>query len=621
MPGGAPSSSGLGQGLGGTRTGGGVGGLVVPGVEPGAGVGGLRGGGATGEVGRFPDAMAVDGAQGTQRFPQPPSLLAADERAIDLNTALRLANVQNPQLLIARQRVVLADAMRQYAAAQLLPTLNVGTNFDTHTGVLQQSNGNILSLNRSALYVGAGANAIAAGTVNIPGIFLSGNVATTIFNILTARQFLRAAEFASVAERNQAFLATTTAYCELLRGEGRRAVSLLVANDARVVARLTRSYAAAGQGTNADADRAATELGQRTVAYQEAEGDVLVASARLCEVLNIDPSTRLHPTDAYVVPAPIIPDPMPVAELIALGLLRRPELAERRAQIEQALLYLESQRVLPFSPTILIGFSGGAFGGGSNLVNPVFGGFGGRTDFDTFAFWSLQNLGVGNLALINIARAKARGAEYHWIAMMDRVRAEVAESYARTHVRYAQIATAERAVRSSLKGFSEDLKRIEGFAGERNVNSARPIELLDSMRLLAVSRYEYLNAIVDYNIAQFQLFVALGQPPADALAHVVPTEGVGNVDAATPEIRANPPTMAPPGPGNPGAGASLSPRGNDPRVVNVSMTGAPARAAAATTPPAMSAPAGADNVTPLPLPVPLTRPTTTASAASSRAGR
>src|SRR5437764_868782 len=80
-------------------------------------------------------------------------------RPIDLNTALRLAGVQNPELNIARQRVVESVALRQIAAAQILPTLNGGMNYDNHTGVLQQSNGNILSLNRSAVYVGAGTNA------------------------------------------------------------------------------------------------------------------------------------------------------------------------------------------------------------------------------------------------------------------------------------------------------------------------------------------------------------------------------------------------------------------------------------------------------------------------------
>jgi hypothetical protein len=51
-----------------------------------------------------------------------------------------------------------------------------------------------------------------------------------------------------------------------------------------------------------------------------------------------------------------------------------------------------------------------------------------------------------------------------------------------------------------------------------------PIEVIDSLRLLTRSRYQYLDAIIDYNQAQFELYVALGQPPADFLARPVTVE-------------------------------------------------------------------------------------------------
>src|SRR5262249_37552623 len=54
--------------------------------------------------------------------PSPSTILAPEVVPIDLNTALRLAGVQNPQLMIARQRVVEAAALRQLAAAQFLPS-------------------------------------------------------------------------------------------------------------------------------------------------------------------------------------------------------------------------------------------------------------------------------------------------------------------------------------------------------------------------------------------------------------------------------------------------------------------------------------------------------------------
>ncbi|HKB36906.1 MAG TPA: TolC family protein, partial [Gemmataceae bacterium] len=62
----------------------------------------------------------------------------------------------------------------------------------------------------------------------------------------------------------------------------------------------------------------------------------------------------------------------------------------------------------------------------------------------------------------------------------------------------------------------EDLDRTRNREG-------LPIEVLDSLRLLDRSRNAYLDAILAYNRAQFELYVALGQPPANVLARPIPT--------------------------------------------------------------------------------------------------
>jgi outer membrane protein TolC len=455
----------------------------------------------------------------------PPTILALEVQPIDLTAALRLAGVDNPELNLARRRILEAAAERQLAAAFFLPSINPGFNYDTHTGVLQQSNGNILSVNRSAVYVGAGSNAVAAGTVGIPGVYYAGNIGQGAFSYLATRQFVVQRELETLAIRNQVLLQVTLAYSELLRAEGRRAVQTQARDEARLIARLTREYAEKGQGRIADANRAATQLAQREALIQAAEAEVLTASAQLCRLLNLDPSIRLHPIDAYVVPQPIVPDPIPVAELIATGLLNRPELAAQRAAIQSALYMLDGAKVLPFSPTVLLGFSAGGFGGGSNLVRPIFGGFSGREDLDAIAYWTIQNLGVGNVALIKIASARLQVAEFHQRELLNMVRAQVAEAYARAHARYAQIGTYEEGVRAGYLSYHEDLIRIRAMGGPEEHN-VLPIELLNSFDLLARARLDYLDAIVDYNRAQFEMWVALGQPPANFLAHPVPVDGV-----------------------------------------------------------------------------------------------
>jgi outer membrane protein TolC len=443
---------------------------------------------------------------------------AGEFRPIDLPTALRLAGVANPEILIARQRVVEAVALRQLAAAQFLPTINLGTNFDHHLGPLQQSNGTILKVDRDSLYVGMGAGAVSSGTVTVPGVVWSANVSDVWYGALVSRQVARQRSFESEAIRNAMLLQVATAYLELQRGAVRHAIAVEMRKDAAELARVTENFAKTGQGRQADAERAATELEQRNSDVIQALNDIQVASARLCQLLSLDPSVRLEPMEQQVIPNSLVPEPIPLPELLAIALMQRPELRQQQAAVRAAMLELQHAKVLPFSPQVLIGYSAGTFGGGSNLITPAqprFGDFADREDFDVVLFWSLRNLGVGNVALIRASQSQLRQSQLRELATLNQVRAEVASAQARVLARFAQIETNEKAIKSSATAFRQDLERT------RN-NLGLPIEVLDSLRLVGRSRYAYLDAIIDYNRAQFEMYVALGQPRADTLARPVP---------------------------------------------------------------------------------------------------
>jgi outer membrane protein TolC len=466
---------------------------------------------------RTPTSATTDANPPPENHPEPVYL----RTPIDLASALKLAGVENPEILMARQRVVYAMAEHQLAAAQILPSLNLGVNYDAHSGALQQSSGNILKVNRSALYIGAGANAVAGGTVNIPGLVYNLNISDAIFTALIARQDVERAQFASQTAENDVFRRVALTYTELLRAEGRRSIAQQTRGEAAEIARITAVFVKAGQAAPPDGDRAANELTRRQTDLVEADAEVLIASARLAELLAMNQSVRLYPVEDKVVPTPVVPDLIPLQQLLAVAILQRPELGEWRSLVKQALLALHGARLLPFSPNLIVGMSGGDFGGGGNgpapaSTQPLFGNFGMRNDFDFVAYWTLQNLGVGNHALVKIASSRVDIAELEKLKVFNRVRREVADAFVRTQTRLLQIATTESAIRTAEQAFQEDFRRTLGGEG-------RPIELLESLRLLGGMRNAYLNAIVEYNEAQFDLYVALGKPPADTLARPVPT--------------------------------------------------------------------------------------------------
>jgi outer membrane protein TolC len=450
-----------------------------------------------------------------------PTILKPAETPIDLGTALRLAGADNPELLFARQRVTEAVALRQLAAAQLLPNLNVGTNFDLHRGQLQQADGKLIDVHRDALYYGLGSNAVSAGTVNIPGLNYNLNLGDAWYTWYASKQRTVTARATSDAVRNDVLLRVCSAYLDLLRADARRAIATKNRDEGAELARITAGFAEAGQGRKADADRANVELQRRTAELTQAEADTLIATARLCQLLNLDPSTRLKPTDGWVVPSPLVPDPTPLPDLLAIAMMQRPELEAKRSEVLTALYELSLAKVLPFSPNVILGFSAGDFGGGGGRIGdprlePRFGNFGARTDFDLVVFWQFRNLGVGNLAMARAADSRVKQSQLRELETLNLVRTQVAEAHAVMKAGLPQIEAAEKALKSGSEAFTLDLERI------KKGGQALPLEAVDSMRLLSRSRYELLDAIIEYNRSHFRLWVALGQPPANALARPVP---------------------------------------------------------------------------------------------------
>ena len=325
----------------------------------------------------------------------------------------------------------------------------------------QQSAGNIIQVKRESLYVGLGANAVGGGTVNIPGLNYNLNVGEAWYGYLASRQKVVGSRrpLRPSATTCCSASASPTSNCCAARA-GRRSPRRTASKPAGL-ARLTAAYAQTGQGRKADADRAAVDLRRRDAELTQAEGDTLAASARLAQLLNLDPSTRLRPVDGWVVPAPIVPDPIPLAELLAIALMQRPELAARQSEVRTALYELSLAKVLPFSPNAIVGFSTGGFGGGSNLVStppgfisgngsrivaPAFSSLESRTDFDVVVYWTFRNLGIGNLAMIRAADSRAKQTRLRELETLNLVRAQVAEAHGWVAAGFLQIDAGEKAV-------------------------------------------------------------------------------------------------------------------------------------------------------------------------------
>jgi outer membrane protein TolC len=433
----------------------------------------------------------------------PPAFL---EYAIDLETALALAGVENPTIALAEEAVRASLAAQLAARALLLPTLEAGTSFNLHRGNLQSARGLLRDVDRQSLYVGAGALAVGAGTVAVPGVRVTAHLADAIFEPQAARQRVASRRFDARATQNAVLLDVTTRYFALVGAEALLQALRLSESELAEVVRLTANFARTGQAREGDAERARSEAFLLHVQEQQAQEEVAVAAADLARLLDLDPAVRLRGPGG-TIPLIQLVDPCDRLEnLIQIALGNRPEIGARTAEVAVNETHLRQERIRPLVPLLSVGFSAGGFGGGSDQADTRFGHFNARTDFDVLAVWSVRNFGLGDVAVQRRLRAEVDQALAERVRVLDQIRREVAEAYALAAARRLQVDVARRRVETAQEGYRLDLTRAKNLEGH-------PIEVLNSVNLLSAARQDWIRALIGYNVAQFQLFVALGQPP------------------------------------------------------------------------------------------------------------
>ena len=162
----------------------------------------------------------------------------------------------------------------------------------------------------------------------------------------------------------------------------------------------------------------------------------------------------------------------------------------------------------PLLPSVLLGVSYGGMAGG---VDSSTSSFKDRFDSDAIAYWELRNFGAGDHAARKEAGARVEQARWRQVAALDRVAGEIIEARTRIESRELQITVAEKGVAAALDSHRRNLDRIENSQG-------LPIEVLQSVQALGLARRDYLRAVIDYNIAQFQLLRAIGGGSASFLS-------------------------------------------------------------------------------------------------------
>jgi outer membrane protein TolC len=466
----------------------------------------------------------------TPLVPPGPSPSGADVRVlpIDLPSALRLANVSNPTIGVARERVREAYGRLLQAKVLWLPDLEGGPAYVRHDGLLQNAAGLIFPVSKWNFFIGGG-----------PALTI--DTSDAIFAPLIARRLVQAQEAAAQVVTDDIQLNVALTYLDLLRAYGALAVNAETLANAQEMLQVAEAAEKAGFGkTPADANRARAEVALRRQERIDLEGEAAVVSARLAQLLLLEPTLDLRPTDPAVIPIALVLDG-PLDELVATGLMNRPELAESRSLVAAALERWRQTRIGPLLPQLTVTYLAGYFGGGTHDETQR---FGGRGDALAQAVWTVHNFGAGEIARNQVSRAQYNEAGLHDVEVQAQVAADVTAAAKLVRSRQRTLDSAQEAVRQAEETWRRVLKWTKEV-GFRRIRQIEAIEMLIAEQSLNEARVRYLNEVIEFNRAQFRLYWAMGQPPLCALPQAVAAPPVQVPVAPPPEAQRQMPYATP----------------------------------------------------------------------------
>ncbi|MEL6105796.1 MAG: TolC family protein [Planctomycetota bacterium] len=453
-------------------------------------------------LGDAPSAVdALPTPEMTETVESAPSLpVAASSVGLNLPSVLASIDCRHPVIGFAQWRVRQAYAELAQAEALWLPSIQAGVSFHRHDGNYQASNGDIVDVNRNSFQYGLGTGATGAGTTQRPGIVARFHLADAIFQPKVLEKRVWARGHAAGAALNRQLLEAGQAYVELLAAFQDQRIVQESQTRLAELSKLTGDLAEAGEGLESDAERMRTELAlieNRAIATEER---VAVSSARLAQSISLTSVTPIVPMDENAVPLHLVSLDSDPSSLVATALATRPELKESQALVAAACDAYKRERLAPFIPSVLLGFSGGGFGGGlgDDLDN-----IGDRYDFDALMSWEVRNLGFGERAARRQRSAQVQQAKYEKLRILDQVARETTEALAQVTHRYRQIHVTKGAIVTARQSYEKNLERIRDGLG-------LPLEVLQSADALERAERAYLVSITNYNRAQLQLQWSLG---------------------------------------------------------------------------------------------------------------
>jgi outer membrane protein TolC len=434
-----------------------------------------------------PLAHLGKGVGGERQRPAPKVL------PIGLDTVLHLADEQNGQIALAREKVREAYAEQELAKSAWLPAINVGTAYYRHEGGIQNEDGRLTHSSFGGLFSGMEI----AGRLDLrEAVFAGVNAERKVWQ--------QKGELSRVT--SEALLEAATTYIDLLTARTGEAIVRQTLKDEEDILQQARDLLTAEPGARFIAEGFEAEVFglRQTAARLRQQGDA--AALKLAYLLGLGPDVQLVAVDPKLVPVELVSADAPTEQLVGQALTSGPGVRE----LERLLGVINAAREQAkgpgrFMPTVEMGVLEGLFGAGP----------GARMDFDNSlnvivqARWNLTGLFTAEPTQ-RVAESRIQQVHLTYEDVRAKLATGVEEAQQASRSGRDEMRLAAEAVRHAAEGYRLSNERLKG-----HVQGSTTSEVMGYIRGLQSAYLNYVGVVAAYDKAQLRLLVLTGAAGGD----------------------------------------------------------------------------------------------------------
>ncbi len=422
-------------------------------------------------------------------------------KPIDLAETLRLVDERNTQLAIAVEKLTQAEIAQKQAWYQWLPTLRAGFGYAEQSGPLQSADGRISDVERDARSQGLGIARTGSGLPAYPGVSLEISLANALFDPKISRENRLAAEAEKEETRFLQTMEAVEGYYNLVLAARTVDLHQKALEEATALSKSTTGFSKAGEGLEADANRASVEEALRKYRLETANYQQTAASHKLASLLNLPAGEVPQPSAHTLVPLFLFQDTLDAEETVKLALQHRPAIQVLAARKEAKLLELSKSKHGILLPKVGAAYSYGEFGREEDFAS---GRMQEREDIFVFLYWSIDNFGLGNLADCKTKASQARELELSLAQAENDIALKIRSTLTNLEVLRNQLTILTEGLKHARDGYQLSKQRI--FQ-----NQGLPLEALDAFKSLAEIDLLHAQTTAKFNTTQLFLLGATGQ--------------------------------------------------------------------------------------------------------------